>query len=139
MKQPYSLIQDKWKWNVVLTLGGALMGAGIADCLFSLRQMDLNQLARGLTIFSAGLTILVVLDNTKTQKKSEDMQKENQLRLEKVEDQLNAIHHTQQLTEKQLNEIKDLLRQANEDKRLQQHNQHTETQEINEKAPTEST
>lgn len=107
------IIPDKWKWNVIVTIGGILIGAGFADCLFSLNQLDINQLARGLTIFSAGLTILVVMDNNKTQKDTKKIQEETQLRLERVEDQLNAIHQSQQITEKQLQEIKTLLHKSN--------------------------
>lgn len=103
------IIPDKWKWNGIVTIGGILIGAGLADCLFSLNKLDLNQLARGLTIFSAGLTILVVMDNNKTQKDTQIIQQETQLRLERVEDRLNAIHQSQQITENQLQEIKTLL------------------------------
>jgi len=110
MKKITNLISDKWKWSGISAIGGLLIGAGLADCLFSVNQLDLNQLARGLTIFSAGLTILVVMDNTKTQKKTEHIQNETKLRLEKVEDQLNAIQRSQQMNEKQLHEIKKLLR-----------------------------
>ncbi|TCZ75468.1 hypothetical protein E0485_17205 [Paenibacillus albiflavus] len=87
----YNMIPDKWKWNGIVTIGGILIGAGIADCIFALNQLDLNQLARGLTISSAGLTILVIMDNTKTQRETEKIQKENQHRLERVEEQLNEI------------------------------------------------
>ena len=104
-----AIIPDKWKWNGIATIGGILIGAGLADCLFSLNKLDLNQLARGLTIFSAGLTILVVMDNNKTQKDTQIIQQETQLRLERVEDQLNAIYQSQQITENQLQEIKTLL------------------------------
>lgn len=111
------IIPDKWKWNGIVTIGGILIGAGLADCLFAINQLDLNQIARGLTIFSAGLTILVVIDNSKTQKDTEKIQKETQLRLEKVEDKLSAIHQFQQMTEKQLHEIKELLHKPNKESR----------------------
>ena len=117
MKQTFKKIQEKWKWNGIVTIGGLLIGAGFADCLFAINQLDLNQIARGLTIFSAGLTILVVIDNSKTQKDTEKIQKETQLRLEKVEDKLDAIHQFQQMTEKQLHEIKELLHKPNKESR----------------------
>lgn len=112
MKKSWNLISHKWKWNGIVTIGGILIGAGLADCVLALDQLDINQIARGLTIFSAGLTILVVMDNSKTQKETETIQKETQLRLKKVEDQLQAIHNSQQITEKQLLEIKQLLRKS---------------------------
>lgn len=66
----HNIIPDKWKWTGIVTIGGILIGAGLADCLFAMNQLDLNQIARGLTIFSAGLTIfsagltiLVIMDN----------------------------------------------------------------------------
>lgn len=113
MKPMFKGIPDKWKWNGIVTIGGILVGAGIADCLLAINQADLNQIARGLTIFSAGLTILVIVDNSKTQKNTENMQKETQLRLDKIEDKLNAIHQSQQLTDKQLHELKELLHPSN--------------------------
>ncbi|MEF2246719.1 MULTISPECIES: hypothetical protein [unclassified Paenibacillus] len=112
MKQTLNKIPEKWKWNGILTIGGLLIGAGFADCLFAINQLDLNQIARGLTIFSAGLTILVVIDNSKTQKDSEKVQKATQLRLEKVEDKLNAILQSQQMSEKQFQEIIKLLHRS---------------------------
>ncbi|GAA0135224.1 hypothetical protein YSY43_20640 [Paenibacillus sp. YSY-4.3] len=113
MKQPLNIIPDKWKRNGIVTIGGILIGAGLADCLLAMNQPDLNQIARGLTIFSAGLTILVIMDNSKTQKNTEEIQKETQLRLEKVEEKLNTIHQSQQMTEEQLHEIRELLKQSN--------------------------
>lgn len=112
MKKTWNLISHKWKWNGIVTIGGILIGAGLADCVLALDQLDINQIARGLTIFSAGLTILVVMDNSKTQKETEAIQKETQLRLKIVEDQLQAIQKSQQITEKQLLEIKQLLRKS---------------------------
>lgn len=112
MKQTMSIISDKWKRNTIITIGGILMGAGIADCLFALNELDLNQIARGLTIASAGLTILVVIDNSKTQKEAEHIQIETRLRMEQVEKKLTAIEQSQQMTERQLREIKELLHKA---------------------------
>lgn len=112
MKYTLSLIPDKWKWNVIVTIGGLLMGAGFADCLFATNQLDLDQIARGLTIFGAGLTIVVLMDNSKTQKDTDKIQKETQLRLEKVEHTLNAIHQSQQMTEKQFQEVIELLHKS---------------------------
>ncbi|WP_019638869.1 hypothetical protein [Paenibacillus fonticola] len=112
MKQTLN-IPDKWKRNGIVTIGGILIGAGLADCLFAMDQLDLNQIARGLTIFGAGLTILVIMDNSKTQKNTEKVQKETQLRLKKVEEKLNTIHQSQQMTEEQLQEIKELLKKTN--------------------------
>lgn len=113
MKQALNIIPDKWKRNGIVTIGGILLGAGLADCLFAMNQLDLNQTARGLTIFSAGLTILVIMDNSKTQKNTEKIQKETQFRLEKVEEKLNTIHQSQQMTEEQLHEIKEFLKKSN--------------------------
>lgn len=113
MKFTLDIVPDKWKWNGIVTFGGILIGAGLADCIFAINQLDLNQIARGLTIFSAGLTILVVIDNSKTQKDTEIIQKETKLRLEEVEVKLNEIHQSQQITEKQLHEIKELLIKSN--------------------------
>ncbi|RJX40260.1 hypothetical protein D3P09_12960 [Paenibacillus pinisoli] len=110
MKQ--TIISDKWKRHAIVTIGGVLMGAGIADCLFAMNELDLNQIARGLTIASAGLTILVVIDNSKTQKEAEHIQIESRLRLEQVEKKLTAIEQSQQMTESQLREIKELLLKA---------------------------
>lgn len=110
MKETLNIIPDKWKRNGIVTIGGILIGAGLADCLFAMNQPDLNQIARGLTIFGAGLTILVIMDNSKTQKNTEEIQKETQLRLEKVEEKLNTIHQSQHMTEEQLQEIKELLK-----------------------------
>ncbi|MGG4553834.1 hypothetical protein [Paenibacillus humicus] len=113
MNQPLSIILDKWKRNGIVTIGGILIGAGLADSLIALNQLDLNQIARGLTIFGAGLTILVIMDNSKTQKNTEKIQKETQLRLEKVEEMLNTMHQSQQMTKEQLHEIKELLKPSN--------------------------
>lgn len=113
MKPTTSMISSQWKWNGIVAIGGVLIGAGVADSIFAINRLDLNQIARGLTIFSAGLTILVVMDNSKTQKESELVQKDTQARLEKVENMLNAIHHSQQMTDTQLVEIKELLHKSN--------------------------
>lgn len=115
MKQTTSLLSEKWKWNIIVTIGGVLIGAGLADCLFALNELDLNQIARGLTIFSAGLTILVVMDNTKTQKVSEGIQQENQQKLQSIEEQLQEIQRSQKQTEKQLLELKELLSKSSAD------------------------
>lgn len=109
MKQKLNIVPDKWKRTGIVTIGGILIGAGLADCIIAMNQPDLNQIARGLTIFSAGLTILVIMDNSKTQKNTERIQKETQHRLETVENKLNEIHQSQQMTEEQLHEIKELL------------------------------
>lgn len=111
MKQPLNIILDRWKRTGIVTIGGLLIGAGIADCLIALKQPDLNQIARGLTVFSAGLTILVIMDNSKTQKKTEKIQEETQLYLKKIEDKLDAIHQSQHITNTQYLEIKELLEQ----------------------------
>lgn len=113
MKPSLNFISNKWKSNVILTIGGLLIGAGIADCLFALNQMDLNQIARGLTIFSAGLTIIVVMDNLKTQKNTEGIQNEILITLEKVEETLQHIQTSQKMTAGQFAELKDMLRTSN--------------------------
>ncbi|WP_433938042.1 hypothetical protein [Paenibacillus lautus] len=112
MKQSLSIIPEQWKRTGIVTIGGLLIGAGFADCLIALSSIDLNQIARGLTIFSAGLTILVVMDNSKTQKQTEKLQKETQLRMERIEDKLTALHQSQQLTNTQFLEIKELMHQS---------------------------
>ncbi|NWL86064.1 MULTISPECIES: hypothetical protein [unclassified Paenibacillus] len=106
------IIAEKWKSTGIVTIGGILIGAGLADCLFAMNQLDLNQIARGLTVFSAGLTILVIMDNSKTQKNTEKIQQEAQVQLEKVAEQLQAIHQSQQITEEQVREIKELLNKS---------------------------
>lgn len=111
MKQPLSIIPEQWKRTAIVTIGGLLLGAGFADCVIAMNSLDLNQIARGLTIFSAGLTILVIMDNSKTQKQTEKLQKEMQLRMERIEDKLNAIHLSQQITNTQFLEIKELMQQ----------------------------
>ncbi|MGG4340531.1 hypothetical protein [Paenibacillus lautus] len=113
MKQPLNIIPEQWKRTGIVTIGGLLIGAGFADCLIAMNSIDLNQIARGLTIFSAGLTILVVMDNSKTQKQTEKLQKETQLRMERIEDKLNALHQSQQITNSQFLEIKELMHQSN--------------------------
>lgn len=111
MKEPLNIIPEPWKRTGILTIGGLLIGAGLADCVIAMKTFDLNQTARGLTIFSAGLTILVVMDNSKTQKQAEKLQNETQLRLERIEDKLNAIHQSHQITNSQYLEIKELMQQ----------------------------
>jgi len=78
-------VQNKWKWNSIKLIGGLLIGAGVADCIIATNTMDLNQIARGLTIFSAGLTILVVLDSAITQRETEQKQQAIEQRLERIE------------------------------------------------------
>lgn len=113
MKQPLSIIPEKWKRTGIVTIGGLLIGAGVADSLIAMNTTDLNQIARGLTIFSAGLTILVIMDNSKTQKETEKLQKETQLRMERIEDKLNTLQQSQQITNSQFLEIKELMQQNN--------------------------
>lgn len=113
MKRTLNMIPTKWKLNGISVIGGTLLGAGIADCLFAINQLNLDQIARGLTIFSAGLTIMVLIDNAKTQKDTEKVQKDTQLQLEKVEVILNTIHQSQQMNDKQLHDIKELLHKSN--------------------------
>src|SRR5690606_28962003 len=107
-----SLKKHKWILKGIMVLGGVLVGAGVADCLLAIHPVNLDQAARGLTIFSAGLTIVVVVDNTKTQKVTEQVHQETLLRLKNAEEQLEAIYHSQQHTEEQLNEIKKLLQKS---------------------------
>jgi len=114
MNQALVNLMNKWKWNGVFIIGGLLIGAGVADCIISIKKMDLNQIARGLTIFSAGLTILVVMDSSKTQKKAELVQQETQARLKKIEQQLHVIAEAQKMTHTQFADIKKLLQ--NEEK-----------------------
>ncbi len=56
--------EHKWILNTIMVIGGAFIGAGVADCLMAINQLDLDQIARGLTVFSAGLTVVVLVDNT---------------------------------------------------------------------------
>lgn len=112
MKEPLNIIPEQWKRSGILTIGGLLIGAGLADCVIAMKTFDLNQIARGLTIFSAGLTILVVMDNSKTQKQTEKLQNETQLRLERIETKLDAIHQSQQITNSQYLDIKELIQQS---------------------------
>ena len=114
MKNTLLNILSKWKHSVIVTIGGLFIGAGFADFLFAINQMDLNQIARALTIFSAGLTILVVMDNAKTQKENAKIQKATQLHLEKIENKLNDIHESQHLTTKQYQELLSQLNKANQ-------------------------
>jgi hypothetical protein len=113
MTKNLNTFYEKWKRNGILAIGGILIGAGIADCLFAINQMELNQIARGLTIFSAGLTILVVMDNSKTQKETENVQKSTLLQLEKVTSALNELQQSQKINENQVQEIKKLLNKMN--------------------------
>lgn len=107
-----NLNKHKWILTGIMVLGGVLIGAGVADCIIAINPLNLDQAARGLTIFSAGLTIVVLVDNTKTQKVTEKIHQETLLRLKNAEEQLEAIYNYQQLTEKQLNEIKKLLQKS---------------------------
>lgn len=102
---------QKWVLNLVMIIGGLLIGLGIGDCLNAISPLDLDQAARGLTIFSAGLTITVLVDNTKTQKAAEQIQQETQLQLKNIAQQLDVIYHSQQRTEAQLEEMKEAFRE----------------------------
>lgn len=106
--------EHKWVLNTVMIIGGILIGAGVADCVRSFNEVNLDQLARGLTIFSAGVTICVLVDNTKAQKATNKIHQETQLQLKNVEKQLEAILHSQQLTEQQIQEIKERALKDNE-------------------------
>lgn len=136
MKHPLNLIPNTWKWNAIVTIGGILIGVGLADCVSAINKSDLNQIARGLTIFSAGVTILVVMDSSKTQKQTEKVHHDTQLRLEKVEEQLSELMHAQQLTQKQLTEIKELLQTSHSEKLQEKQSAPAESQEANEKTPS---
>ena len=103
---------NKWKWNGIMLIGGLLIGAGVTDCIFATNTLDLNQIARGLTIFSAGLTIIVVLDSNKTQKETEIKQKETQLKLSKLEELLLKIQQTQKISAAQHEEIIKILHKS---------------------------
>lgn len=107
-----TLTEKKWVLNTVMIIGGILIGAGVADCLMSLNQLNVDQLARGLTIFSAGVTICVLVDNTKAQKAAQKTHLETQLQLKNIEKQLEAIYHAQQLTEKEVQEIRSDFRKS---------------------------
>lgn len=107
-----TLTEQKWVLNTVMIIGGILIGAGVADCLLSLNQLNVDQLARGLTIFSAGVTICVLVDNTKAQKAAQKTHLETQLQLKTIEKQLEAIYHAQQLTEKEVQEIRSDFRKS---------------------------
>lgn len=93
---------SKWKWTIINLIGGLLIGAGVADCIIATNGFDLDQIARGLTIFSAGVTILVVLDSAKTQKETEMKQKEVQEKLERIEKLLIEMKKSQKTTSVQL-------------------------------------
>lgn len=103
------LTEQKWVLNTVMIIGGFLVGAGVADCLMSLNQLDLDQLARGLTIFSAGVTICVLVDNTKAQKATKKIYLETQLQLKNIEEKLEAIYQSQQVTEKEVREMRGVI------------------------------
>lgn len=103
--------EHKWILNTVMVIGGAFIGAGVADCLMAINQLDLDQIARGLTVFSAGLTVVVLVDNTKTQKAAENTQLQTQLQLKNIERQLEALSHAQLVTAEQLQEMKNCLNQ----------------------------
>jgi len=136
MKHPLNFIPNTWKWNAIVTIGGILIGVGLADCVSAINKSDLNQIARGLTIFSAGVTILVVMDSSKTQKQTEKVHHDTQLRLEKVEEQLSELMHAQQLTQKQLTEIKELLQTSHSEKLQEKQPAPADSQEANEKTPS---
>jgi len=110
----YKLVSEKLKWSGITTIGGLLIGVGVADCIFAMNSIDLNQIARGITIFSAGLTILVIMDNSKTQRAAEEIQNATHQRLEHVESQLDTIQQSQQKLEAQLDEMKEMLRKSEE-------------------------
>jgi hypothetical protein len=57
----------------------------------AVNHLNVDQLARGLTIFSAGLTIIVLVINTKSQRAAEQVQLETQLQLKRIEQQLEEI------------------------------------------------
>ncbi len=105
--------EQKWVLNTVMIIGGFLVGAGVADCVMSINELDIDQLARGLTIFSAGLTVVVLVDNTKAQKATEKIQQQTQLQLKNIEKQLEAICRSQQLTEMEVQEIRSCLPKRN--------------------------
>ncbi|WP_435923435.1 hypothetical protein [Paenibacillus sp. DYY-L-2] len=100
------LTEQKWALNTVMIIGGFLVGAGVADCLMSLDHLDVDQLARGLTIFSAGVTICVLVDNTKAQKETKKIHLETQLQLKNIEEKLEAIYQSQQVTEREVREMR---------------------------------
>ena len=95
-----TVTQHKWLLNIVMLIGGVLVGIGVTDCIMALNQMNLDQGARGLTIFSAGVTILVLIDNTKTQQVTEQTQQETLQQLRKVEALLLTLSPTEQPAEK---------------------------------------
>jgi len=107
-----TLVFDKWKRHGITVLGGLLIGAGVADAILATNAADLDQIARGLTIFSAGLTILVVHDTARTQKKTELRQQEYQLKLSKIEHMLLEMQQSRKMTEAQQQEILRLLRRS---------------------------
>lgn len=109
MKQPLNIISSQWKSTGIFMIGGLLIGAGLADCVIAMKSLDLNQIARGLTIFSAGLTIIVVMDNSKTQKQAEKLQNETQLRMDRIEDKLNTIHQFQQIAYSRFLDLKEQM------------------------------
>lgn len=115
MKHIKQIMSEKWKWHSIAIIGGILLGAGVADCILAVNKQDINQIARGLTIFSAGITILVVMDNAKTQRKNENYQKDTHVQLEVLLNKLNELEHelqqTKQHNQRQLDEIKQLLKQ----------------------------
>ncbi|RCX18608.1 hypothetical protein DFP94_106142 [Fontibacillus phaseoli] len=104
--------EQKWVLNTVMIIGGFLIGAGVADCVISIKQLDVDQLARGLTIFSAGVTICVLVDNTKAQRATKKIHQETQLQLNNIEKQLEAIQQSQQATEREVQEIRNAVNKA---------------------------
>lgn len=109
-----NIIPKVLKWSGITAIGGLLFGVGVADCIFAINKVDLNQIARGITIFNAGLTILVIVDNSKTQRASEEIQKASLQRLAHVENQLNTVQQSQQKLEAQLHEMSEMLRKPEE-------------------------
>lgn len=89
---PSTFTHQKWFLNTVMIIGGFLIGAGVADGLLAVKQLSVDQLARGLTIFSAGLTVVVLVINTKSQRAAEQTQQETQLQLKRIEQQLQEIY-----------------------------------------------
>jgi len=109
-----NILTKKLKWSAITAIGGLLIGVGVADCIIAMNKVDLNQIARGITIFSAGLTILVIIDNSKTQRATEEIQKNTLQRLEHVENQLQTVQQSQQKLEAQIHEMKEMLRKPEE-------------------------
>jgi len=73
----------------------------IPYCIFATNAGDLNQTWRSLTSFNAKLTILVMLDSTGTQKKTELWQKEFRMKLAEIKELLLDLQQSQNITEAQ--------------------------------------